>query len=176
MLPTGNDQTLTVSFTPTDQTDFTSVASAVSINVLPQSTQTPAPSNVTVIGEHPVFERKLNKRGKPVGKPVLIGFTLDFNMPLNVAAVSDPNNYEVDAVTTRKVKKNLDRILVPIKSFSATYEPANDSVMLELSGVHAFPTGGQITVLAGRGQRLGRRAQRYDGVHDYAGGTKIEPT
>ena len=149
VLPPGSDQTLTVSFTPTDETDFKTVTASVTINVLPQSTQTSAPSYVMVVGEQPVFERKLNKRGKPVGKPVLTGFTLDFNMPLSLAAVSDPGNYEIDTVTTKKVKKNLDRILKPIKSFTVTYEPANNSVMLRLSNTQTFPTGGQITVLPG---------------------------
>ena len=80
MLPTGNGQTLTVSFTPTDGTDFKTVTASVPINVLPQPAHRHA--DAMVIGEQPVFRRKLNKNGKPVGKAVLTGFTLDFNMPL----------------------------------------------------------------------------------------------
>ena len=58
-----------------------------------------------VIGEQPVFRRKLNKHGKPVGKAVLTGFTLDFNTSLGAAAASNPGNYELDTVTLKKVKK-----------------------------------------------------------------------
>ena len=102
-----------------------------------------------VIGEQPVFRRKLKKHGKPVGKAVLTGFTLDFNMPLAAAAASNPGNYELDTVTTKKVKKGLDRVLHPIKNFTVTYTPASDSVTLKLAGAQTFPTGGQLTVLPG---------------------------
>ena len=71
-----------------------------------------------VIGEQPVFRRKLNKKGIPVGKAVLTGFTLEFNMPLAATAVSNPGNYELDTVTIKKVKKSLDRVLHPIKNFT----------------------------------------------------------
>ncbi len=132
VLPAGNGQTLMVSFTPTDDTDFKTVTASVPINVLPQSTSTPP--QAMVISEQPVFQRKLNKHGKPTGKAVLTGFTLDFNMPLGAAAVSNPVNYELDTVTIKKVKKTLDRVLHPIKSFTVTYTPASDSVTLKLAG------------------------------------------
>ena len=102
-----------------------------------------------IISEQPVFQRKLNKKGKPVGKAVLTGFKLDFNIPLTAAAVSNRANYELDTVTTKKVKKSVERVLHPIKSFTVTYTPANDSVMLKLAGTQLFPTGGQIKVLPG---------------------------
>jgi hypothetical protein len=176
VLPPGSDQTLTVSFVPTDETDFQAVTASVTINVLPQSTQASAPSYAMIVGEKPVFERKLNKHGKPVGKPVLTGFTLEFNTPLSVAAVSDPGNYEIDAVTTKRVKKNLDRVLKPIKSFTVTYEPANNSVMLNFSSAQAFRSGGQITVLPGV---TGASGAVLSGITDFtiaSGGTNIKPT
>ena len=122
-----------------------------------------------VISEQPVFQRKLNKQGKPVGKAVLTGFTLDFNMPLSAAAVSNPANYELDTVTIKKVKKSLDRVLHPIKNFTVTYTPASDSVTLKLAGTQTFPTGGQITVLPGVTSDSGGVLSRDDGVHDHAG-------
>ncbi len=64
-----------------------------------------APTPAVVVGEQPVFLRKLNKRGKPVGKAVLAGFTLEFGTPLNATAAIDPANYQVATVTTKKVKK-----------------------------------------------------------------------
>ena len=154
VLPAGSGQTLMVSFAPADGTDFKAVTSSVPIDVLPQSTTTPPQSTATptpamVIGEQPVFRRKLNKHGKPVGKAVLTGFTLDFNTSLGASAATNPGNYELDTVTTRKVKKVVDRVLHPITDFTVTYSPASDSVTLTLAGAQAFPTGGQITVLPG---------------------------
>jgi len=145
VLAAGSGQTLLVSFTPADDTDFKSVTSSVPINVLPK----PKPPPAMVIGEQPVFQRKLKKNGKPEGTAVLTGFTLEFNMSLSAAAVSNPGNYELDTVTVKKVKKSLDRVLHPIKSFTVTYTPASDSVTLKLAGTQSFPTGGQLTVLPG---------------------------
>src|SRR5271157_3496104 len=142
VLPAGSGQTLMVSFTPADDTDFKTVTSSVPINVLQP------PPHALVIGEQPVFQRKL-KNGKPVGKAVLTGFTLDFNMPLSAAAVSNPGNYVLDTVTFKKVKKSLVPVLHPIKSFTVKYTPASDSVTLKLAGTQSFPTGGQIKVLPG---------------------------
>ncbi len=165
VLPAGNGQILTVTFTPTDDTDFQAVTSSVSINVVPQSTSTPTPTPtptpspmptpsptptpVTVIGEVPVFQRKLNKHGKPVGKAVLTGFTLDFSTSLSAAAALSPGNYQLDTATTKRVKRKLDRVLHPIERFTVTYAPASDSVTLELTGTQTFPKGGQLTVLPG---------------------------
>ena len=95
LLPSGNDQTLTVSFAPTDSTDFNSVSASVSINVLPQTiTPPPPPPEVVVIGEKPVF-RRVPKHGRTPAKEVLTGFTLDFNMPLTGSEVSNPGNYRL---------------------------------------------------------------------------------
>ena len=174
VLPAGNGQTLTVSFTPTDGTDFKTVTSSVPINVLPQST--PPPPHAMVISEQPVFQRKLNKNGKPVGKAVLTGFTLDFNMPLDAAAVSNPGNYQLDTVTTKKVKKKLDRVLHPIKSFTVTYTPASDSVTLKLAGTQSFPTGGQITVLPGVTSASGSVLSGTTVFTITPGGKTIEPS
>jgi len=140
MLAAGSGQILTVIFTPADDTDFKTVGSSVPINVLAQA---------MVIGEQPVFRRKLNSKGKPTGKAVLTGFTLDFNMPLSVAAVSNPGNYELDTVTFKKVKKSLVPVLHPITRFTVTYTPASDSVTLKLATTQSFPTGGRTTVLPG---------------------------
>jgi hypothetical protein len=145
VLPLGNGQNLTVSFTPTDGTDFKTVSASVPINVIPH----PTPPQAMIISEQPVFQRKLNKKGKPVGKAVLTGFTLKFSIPLSATAVTNRQNYQVYTVTTKKVKKSLERVLHPIKSFTVTYTPANDFVTLKLTGAQSFPTGGQITVLPG---------------------------
>jgi len=145
-----------------------------SINVLPQST--PTPPHAMVISEQPVFRRKLTKNGKPAGRAVLTGCTLDFNMSLSAAAVSNPGNYELDTVTIKKVKKNLDRVLHPIKSFTVTYTPASDSVTLKLKGAPSFRTGGQITVLPGVTSDSGSVLIGPAVFTITPGGKKIEPS
>ena len=141
MLATGNGQTLSVSFTPADDIDFKTVTASVAINVVPQ---TPPPAHAMVISRQPVFRQKLNKKGKPVGKAVLTGFTLEFNMPLAEAAMSNPKDYELDTTT---INKRGGRVFHQIKNFSVAYTPGSDSVTLELRGVQTFPTGGRIKVL-----------------------------
>jgi hypothetical protein len=112
-------------------------------------TPTPTPTSTVVIAEQPVFHRKTNKKGKPVGNPVLTGFTLDFSVPLNPATASDSANYQVDTVTTKKVKKSVKRILHAITKFTVSYLAASDTVELAFAGKETFPTGGQITVVGG---------------------------
>ena len=92
--------------------------------------------------------RKL-KKGKPTGKAVLSGFALDFGVPLNAAAASDAANYQLDTITTKKVKKKKETILHPITNFTVSYLAASDVVKIALGANETFPTGGQITVLGG---------------------------
>jgi hypothetical protein len=140
VLPTGNGQTLGVTFTPADTIDFKAVSSFVPINVLPQ----PA----VVISEQPVFQRKL-RNGKPVGPNVLTGFTLRFNLPLSAAAATNPGNYELGTVMNKRIKNKLVHILGLIRGFTVSYVPSSRSVTLKLVGFQSFSTGGQLRVLAG---------------------------
>ena len=102
-----------------------------------------------IIGEQPLFLRKINKKGKPIGRPVLSGFVFDFSDPLNPSSATNGGNYQVDTITTKRVKKQTRRILHPITSFSVAYNAANDSVTLTFAGKQTFRTGGQITVVGG---------------------------
>ena len=52
----------------------------------------PIKTQAVIVGEQPLFQRKPNKKGKPTGSPVLIGFTFDFSVPLNSSAASAPPN------------------------------------------------------------------------------------
>ena len=114
-----------------------------------------------VIGEQPLFHRKLNKKGKPAGKAVLSGFTLDFGVPLNSAAASNAANYQVDTVTTKKVKKVVEHILHPITKFTGlVYSGERRGRRSRLRAKETFPTGGQITILGGVTDRLGRHVGR----------------
>ena len=85
--------------------------------------------------------------GKPTGKAVLSGFTLDLGVPLNAASASDSANYQVDAVTTKRVKKKIETILHPIKKFTVSYVAASDAIEIKFNAMETFPTGGQLTIL-----------------------------
>ena len=124
--------------------DSTYAASSAS-GALVVSAATP----LTIIGEQPLFRRKTNKKGKPIGKPVLSGFLFDFSQALNPSSATNNANYQVDTVTTKRVKKQTRHILHPITSFSVAYSAANDSVTLTFAGKQTFRTGGQITVVGG---------------------------
>jgi hypothetical protein len=102
-----------------------------------------------VVGQQPVFQRKLNKKGKPVGKAVLSGFTLEFGTPLEASTANDPANFRVDTLTTKKVKKKIEQVLHPIAGFRVSYDAADDAVTITLGRAEKFPTGGQVTVLGG---------------------------
>ena len=112
-------------------------------------TPAPTPTQTTVIAEQPLLVQKLNKKGKPIGKPVLSGYTLDFGVPLNTASASNAANYQLDTVTTKRVHKKVETILHPIKNFTVSYVPATDAVEIKLRATETFPTGGQLTVLGG---------------------------
>ena len=81
------------------------------------------------------------------GKAALTGFTLDFGGPLDVSAAGDAANYQVDTVTTKKVKKKVEHILHPITKFTVSYSAAHNAVTIALGSPEAFPKGGQVTVL-----------------------------
>ena len=100
-----------------------------------------------IINEQALFLRKLNKRGKPLGRPVLTGFLLDFSSAMNSATVGNPNNYQVDWISAKRVKKKVVNVLhaIPV---TAQYSAAANSVSLLLASKQTFAHGGQITVIA----------------------------
>ncbi len=102
-----------------------------------------------IVSSKPLFTRKVNKRGKPTGDQILSGFVFDFSSALDPSTATDIANYQVDAVTTKRVKKKVERILSPITNFKVSYTAAGDSVTLTLGSKQTFPTGGQITVVGG---------------------------
>ena len=70
VLKAGNGQTLNVTFTPTDTTDYATA----------QHGDNQHPDNPTSNHRRAssLSHRRL-KHGKPVGRPVLLGYTIDFN-------------------------------------------------------------------------------------------------
>ena len=108
-----------------------------------------AANPLRIVGERSLFLRKLNKKGKPIGKAVFSGFEFDFSGPLNSASATTPGNFQVDTVTTKRIKKQTKRVLHPITKFSVSYNSSNNSITLKLVPSQTFKTGGQITVLSG---------------------------
>ncbi len=109
----------------------------------------PPPVPPVIVGEQAIFTRKTNKKGKPTGKPILTGFALDFSAPLNQGNASNRGNYQLDNVTTKKVKKKKTIVLKPITAFRVSYSAGSEIVDLNLIGTQAFPTGGQLTIESG---------------------------
>ncbi len=107
----------------------------------------PPPVPPVIIAEQAVFQRKTNKKGKPVGKAVLTGFDLTFSAPLTTASATNAVNFQLATITTKKVKNKLTTILHPITKFTVSYVAATDSVDLTLVGKQTFPTGGQLTIV-----------------------------
>ncbi len=127
---------------------FDGITGSTGLTVV-SATPTPTPTKSVIIGEQPLLTRKLNKHGKPTGKAVLSGFTLDFGVPLNTASASSAASYQVATVSTKRVKKQIETILHPIKKFTVSYVAANDAIEIKLGAMQTFPTGGELTVLGG---------------------------
>ncbi len=132
-----------------------------------------------IIGEQAIFHRKTNKKGKPIGKAVLSGFVFDFSAALSSSDAANPDDYQVESITTKRVKKQTRHILHPITSFSVKYSAANDSVTLKFAGKQTLRTGGQITVVGGSPAGVtGLSGAVLSGNHVFsisAGGKKISP-
>ena len=94
-----------------------------------------------------VFTQRRNKKGRPIGKPTLAGYTIDFSTAMNQGTISDSRNYVVATFVLKKQgKRNKVEVAQPI-GFSVT-NVTSQSVTLSLAGKQKFPKGGQITVMA----------------------------
>ena len=104
----------------------------------------PAP---TVRLEQVVTARKTNKKGKSVGKPLLVGFVLDYSTAMDPSTASLAANYQVDRAVIKRVKEARITVLRPVNITSA-YNQSSDSVTLTVKGKPKFATGGQIKIIA----------------------------
>jgi hypothetical protein len=105
---------------------------------------TPPP---TIIGEQILAARKTNKKGKPVGKPVFVGFALDFSAAMNPTTAGLAANYQVDSAVTKRVNRKNVTLLQPV-NFTVAYNPSTHVVALTMQGKPKFTKGGQIRVIA----------------------------
>jgi len=132
----GNGYTLIVSgggLTPVPTNSF---------NVTP-----PPPPPPTITGELVAFNQKRNKKGNPIGRPTLAGYTFDFSTAMNQASIGAPANYVVDMLVLKKQGKH-KKVLVPQPIGFTVTNVTSTSVTLTLAGKQKFPKGGQITVIA----------------------------
>ena len=141
---------------------------------IPTPAPTPIPTQTAIVGEQPLFQRKLNRKGKPVGKAVLTGFAFHFAAALDASAASAAG-YQVDTVTTRKVKGKKVTILHPVANLAVSYLPASDAIQIALGSRQTFPTGGQITILGGLTTAAGRGTDRAGGLHHRQGRKEHRP-
>ncbi len=105
-----------------------------------------APPAPTVVLERVVTKQKTNKKGKPVGKPVFVGFALDFSTAMDPTTAGLTANYQVDTGVIKR-SKNKMKVLHPVK-FTAAYSHSTNSVTLTLKRKPTFPKGGEIAVIA----------------------------
>ena len=105
------------------------------------------PQAPTVLSEEAVTMQKTNKKGKKVGKPVFVGFELDYSTAMNPATAGLTANYQVTFTTTKGIKKKHVTMHERV-AFRATYSASKNSVTLTIVGKQMFGMGGQITVIA----------------------------
>jgi streptogramin lyase len=113
----------------------------------------------TIMAEQPVFFQKTNKKGKPVGKKLLIGYTITYSTAMNQSAIGTSTNYQVEVLkkfVKERVPGSKKKIKVPVyQQIAVTVPPpptlTSMSATLMLPGKpgsQKFPKGGQITVIA----------------------------
>ncbi len=111
------------------------------------TSQPPAVVSPTITGVQALTHRKTNKHGKPVGKPTLVGFTIEFSTAMSASA-DDAADYEVQAL---KTIKRVRKVRVPVYqnvAFTATYSAPSSTVTLTLVGRQTFRKGGLLSVIA----------------------------
>jgi hypothetical protein len=89
----------------------------------------------------PVVQR--NRRGKPV-----LSFGLKFSAAMDLTSATNTNNYQLEWVSTKRVKKKVQTTLHPVAITSATYRASTDSIRLSTTATKTtFAKGGQLTII-----------------------------
>ena len=101
-----------------------------------------AASPPTIVSERVVMLQKKNKKGKPVGKPVMAGFALVYSTAMNPALTGLASNYQMDTISKKRVKKKTVSVLKPV-AFTAAYNTATDTVALLDQRETEFRQGGR---------------------------------
>jgi streptogramin lyase len=114
----------------------------------PFSVQAPTPPPAEITGATVVISQKHNKKGRPVGRPVLVGYQFNFNLPMN-GSINNSTNFTLAQyvqVTVRVGKKRKKVLQLQPLGFSFNVL-SNTAVRLLLIGKPAFKLGGQITLV-----------------------------
>jgi virginiamycin B lyase len=124
----------------------------VAVDIVPNPGPNPTgggttPQAPTVRSEEVLTMQKTNKRGKRVGKPVLVGFELDYSTAMNPARAGLAANYQVIATTTQRIKRRRVSVTAPV-AVQATYDASRNAVTLTIVGKQTFAKGGRITINA----------------------------
>jgi streptogramin lyase len=112
------------------------------------TTPTPTPPP-TVTSEHVVLTYlRHNKKGKPIGKPVM-SFVFQFDTAMNPGTADNANNYQVAWTSIKKVKKKTVSVLHPIAVRLVNYSvPANSVTVTTSATKKTFAKGGKFTIIA----------------------------
>jgi ELWxxDGT repeat protein len=108
----------------------------------PPPASAPAP---TVVLERLTTSQK-TKKGKPVGKPIFGGFSIQYSTAMNAATAGLSSDYQVVSNLIKKVKKKPTTTHKPVR-FSVSYNPATDIVTISVKNSKPFAKGGEITIL-----------------------------
>ena len=114
----------------------------------PPRARLPSPTPPTITGEQVVTMRKKNKKGKPVGKATLVGFTLDYSTRdefwgrarISFRASRSPRR------APSAWRKRRSRCRKPVILTAAVYNPSTNSVTLNIQGNAKFTKGGRVPV------------------------------
>jgi hypothetical protein len=91
-----------------------------------------------------LFTQKKSKKGKPVGKPIFVGYEINFSTAMNEATTRSSSNFVVDQLVIKTVKRKKVHVLKPVR-FTITGVTSN-SVTLKPAGYQNFPKGGMIVI------------------------------
>src|SRR5262249_4908645 len=107
-----------------------------------------APTPTVVAGRIGQATPKHNKKGKPIGKPV-VEITLTFSTAMDPGTLDNAGNYRVAWSSTKRVKKRVQTALHTISVLSATAGPSNTLVTLVTSARKTkFARGGQVSIVS----------------------------
>jgi hypothetical protein len=120
-----------------------------------------------------IFHRKLNKRGKPVGKAVLTGFTLEFSRPMS-ASVLNAGNYQLEEARSKAGGKHSAARLKAVGT-TETYDTSNNTVTVNIAGNQPFANGGVLTVKPAVASAAGKSLTGNSAFTISPGGKTIAP-
>ena len=122
-------------------------AITVTASGLPPVTTPPIPISAppTIVLDQVLMTQKTNKKGKKIGKPVFEGFKFVYSVAMNSSTAGASVDYHVDSKVTTRVKKKPATSYKPV-SFTTSYNPATNTVTLNVKSTKPFAKGGQITI------------------------------